>query len=103
MRLILSCAMAVVFVGCAHSGREAQKPNENGRSNAASGLLNSTNSPPGSVYNIKVYVVNRGDTLSAIGSRFHKSVAALRAMNPEINPDRLRIGQKIRVAEDKVN
>ena len=103
MRLILICAIALVITGCAHSGGEARKANGKGRSNASSVLLNSTNSPPGAVYNIKVYVVNRGDTLSSIGSRFHKSVAALMALNPDIDPNRLKIGQKIRVAEDKVN
>jgi LysM repeat protein len=103
MRLILICAIALVISGCAHSGGEAQKANGKSGQNVSSGLLKSTNSPPGAVYNIKVYVVNRGDTLSSIGSRFHKSVAALTALNPDINPNRLRIGQKLLITEDKVN
>ena len=101
MRMVLVCVVATLIAGCAHSGGEARKASENGRS-VSSGLLNSTNSPPGSVFNVKIYVIKRGDTLSAIGSRFHKSVAELRALNPTVNPDRLRIGEKIRVAEDKV-
>jgi hypothetical protein len=100
MRMVLVCVAALLIAGCAHSGGGGGKSNENGRS-ASSGLLNSTNAPPGSVYNVKVYVVKRGDTLSAIGSRFHKSVSELSALNPTINPNRLRIGEKIRVAEDK--
>jgi LysM repeat protein len=103
MRLILICAVVFIITGCAHSGREGQKGNGSVSRNVSSGLINSTNTPPGSVYNIKVYVVNRGDTLSRIGSRFHTSVTALKALNPGINPNRLMIGEKIRVAEEKAN
>jgi len=101
--MVLICVVALALAGCAHSGGEGPKPAGagNGRS-VANGLVISTNSPPGSVYNVKIYVVKRGDTLSAIGNRFHKSVTELKALNPKIDPMKLRIGEKIRVAEDKV-
>ena len=102
MRMVLVCVAALLIAGCAHTGGEGRNANENGRP-VSNGLLHSTNSPPGSVFVVKVYVVKRGDTLSAIGSRFHKSVSELQALNPTINPNRLRIGEKIRVAEDKMH
>lgn len=46
--------------------------------------------------NTTVYVVQRGDTLSAIAQRNHTTVAAILALNPQIrNPDRLFVGQRI--------
>jgi LysM repeat protein len=101
MRMVLACVAALLIAGCAHSGGGGRKANERAPA-VSNGLLSSTNLTPGSVFTVKVYVIKRGDTLSAIGSRFHKSVAELRALNPTINPNRLRIGEKIRVAEDKV-
>src|SRR3954466_8685343 len=101
MRMVLVCTAAVLIAGCAHSGGEARKSKEKAPL-VSNGLLNRTNSPPGAVFNAKIYVGRRGDTLSAIGNRFHKSVSELRALNPTINPNRLRIGEKIRVAEDKL-
>lgn len=46
--------------------------------------------------NTTVYVVQRGDTLSAIARRNNTTVAAILALNPQIrNPNRLRVGQRI--------
>jgi LysM repeat protein len=46
--------------------------------------------------NTTVYVVQRGDTLSAIARRNDTTVAAIMAINPQIrNPNRLRVGQRI--------
>lgn len=46
--------------------------------------------------NTTVYVVQRGDTLSAIARRNQTTVAALLALNPQIrNPNRLYVGQRI--------
>jgi LysM repeat protein len=101
MRMVLFCLAAVLIGGCAHSGGEARKVNDKAPA-VSSGLLSSTNLTPGSVVVVKIYVIQRGDTLSRIGSRFHKSVTELKALNPSINPNRLRIGEKIRVAEDKL-
>lgn len=43
------------------------------------------------------HTVRSGDTLSEIAGKYGKSLSALRRLNPGINADRLRIGQKIRV------
>lgn len=46
--------------------------------------------------NTTVYVVQRGDTLSAIARRNNTTVAAILRLNPQIrNPNRLYVGQRI--------
>ena len=45
----------------------------------------------------KYYTVRSGDTFGKIAQRNRKSIAQLKRLNPGINIDRLRIGQKIRV------
>ena len=46
---------------------------------------------------IRYHTVKSGDTLGAIAKREGKSVSAIQKLNPGINPNKLRIGQKIRV------
>lgn len=46
---------------------------------------------------MRYHTVVSGDTLSAIARKYGKSLNAVRALNPGINPGKLRIGQKIRV------
>ena len=43
------------------------------------------------------YRVKKGDTLGAIAKRNGKSLSAIQKLNPGVNPNKLRIGQKIRV------
>ncbi|MCC6455172.1 MAG: LysM peptidoglycan-binding domain-containing protein [Caldilineaceae bacterium] len=44
------------------------------------------------------YVVKRGDTLGAIARRYNTTIATLLRLNPQIrNPNRLYVGQRIRV------
>ncbi|MCR4823789.1 MAG: peptidoglycan DD-metalloendopeptidase family protein [Bacteroidales bacterium] len=46
---------------------------------------------------IKYYTVRSGDTLSAIAKKHGKSLSTIQKLNPGVNPNKLRIGQKIRV------
>lgn len=46
-----------------------------------------------------VHTVVKGDTLTGIAKRFKVSVQDLLVFNPRLVPDRLRIGQKVRVKE----
>ena len=46
---------------------------------------------------VKYYTVRSGDTLGAIAKRQGKSLSTLQKLNPGINPNKLSIGQKIRV------
>lgn len=45
------------------------------------------------------YEVKRGDTLGAIASRIGKSTTQLLELNPGLEPDRIREGQKLRVED----
>ena len=46
---------------------------------------------------MRYYTVKSGDTLGAIAKREGKSLGTIQKLNPGINPNKLRIGQKIRV------
>lgn len=45
----------------------------------------------------RYYRVRGGDTLEAIAIRFRTSVDKLDALNPKVDPNALRIGQRIRI------
>lgn len=51
--------------------------------------------PPTNTPAQSTYVVQEGDTLSAIARRFGVPVEALQAANPNVNPDLLRIGTEL--------
>lgn len=92
MKWILAVVLAIMMMGCAHTSREtgAQVRKESLATAA-----------PGEIYLVKVYVIQKGDTLSKIAGRFHTTVAELRARNPEVQPNKLQIGQRITVGEAK--
>ena len=93
--VIVSVALLALFMaGCA-TDRGAQT--QSIRADAS--LLSATNSVPGSTYEVRVYVIARGDTLAKIARQFGISIADLRAINPDLIPTRLKVGQKIRVSE----
>lgn len=46
---------------------------------------------------VKYYTVKSGDTFGKIAQRHGKSISQLRQLNPGINIERLRLGQKLRV------
>ena len=43
------------------------------------------------------HVVRRGDTLAAIADRYGTTVAAVRALNPDVDPVSLDVGRRLRV------
>ena len=45
----------------------------------------------------RTYVVQRGDSFSAIAVRTHTSVAALERLNPGVSATALRVGQRLKV------
>lgn len=45
----------------------------------------------------RTYVVQRGDSFSAIATKTHSSVARLERLNPRVSPTALRVGERIRV------
>jgi LysM repeat protein len=93
--VIISVLLSVLFMaGCA-TDREAQT--QSIRADAS--LLSVTNSVPGSTYEVRVYVIAAGDTVAKIARKFGISIADFEAINPSLNPTRLKIGQKVRVYE----
>ncbi len=46
---------------------------------------------------ILIHTVAEGETLAAIASRYQSDPATLEGLNPDLSPDRLRPGQKIKV------
>jgi LysM repeat protein len=95
--LILLGALVCASVGCAHRPKDPS-PEKPLLSNS---LLAHTNSPPGSVYSTKIYVVQKGDNFGKIAAQFGITANELKRLNPMINTTRLAIGQPIRVAEEK--
>lgn len=47
--------------------------------------------------NARYYVIQSGDTLGAIASKYNTTVDQLLTLNPEIDPSALQPGQRIRV------
>ena len=64
-------------------------------------ILSTTDALPGSIYDLRIYTVAKGDTLARIAEKFQIPLADLEAINPGLVPTRLLIGQKIRVYEKK--
>ena len=48
---------------------------------------------PGAQY----YVIQSGDTLGAIAARYHTTVDQLLTLNPQVDPNALHLGDRIRV------
>jgi len=68
---------------------------------ADASLLSITNEVPGSTYEVHVYVIQAGDTVAKIARQFQISISDFRAINPDLNPTRIKIGQEVRVYEKK--
>ncbi|ETI69861.1 mannosyl-glycoprotein endo-beta-N-acetylglucosamidase, partial [Neobacillus vireti LMG 21834] len=47
--------------------------------------------------NSTVYVIKSGDTFTKIGKTFGVTVSAIQALNPTVNPTKLKIGQTINI------
>lgn len=45
------------------------------------------------------YVIAKGDSVASIARKFQISIADFMAMNPNLNPTRLEVGQKVKVCE----
>ena len=54
---------------------------------------------PHQTIRITVHHVRAGDSLATIAARYHTTVASLQSLNPNVNPQAIRPGQALRVAE----
>lgn len=64
-------------------------------------LLSGTNTTPGAAFEVGVYVIQKGDTLARIAHRFNARSAEILAINPGLDSKKLRVGQQIRIYEQR--
>jgi spore germination protein YaaH len=64
---------------------------------AATGRHRVAAPPVKTVQHKRYYAVHAGDTLSSIAVETHVSLAALRRLNPNVQPTALFLGEKLRV------
>ena len=88
--------LALFVTGCATDERTVEQTR---KIEMGDYQLSATNAAPGSVYDLRVYVIASGDTFKTIAKQFQISVSDLKALNPDVQPFRLRVGEKIRVFE----
>ena len=98
--IIVPALLALVVVGCA-TDRDEQIQQQTRNIRRGTFLLSATNAEPGSTYDLGVYVVARGDTIAKIALQFQIPIRDFMAINPDLDPTRLVIGQKVRVYERK--
>jgi LysM repeat protein len=69
---------------------------------ARAGLSSSTVLEPGSTHEITVYVVKDGDNLKKIGALFGTMPREIKRLNPQLGFNQLRVGQALRVREQRI-
>lgn len=94
---VFAALSALVLAGCA-----TNHPAQTQSIHADIPLLSVAHPAPGSTYEIRVYVIASGDTAMKIARKFGISLADFKAINPGLNPARIRIGQKVRVYEKQI-
>jgi LysM repeat protein len=67
------------------------------RSSSHSHVVGNTSRARRGLARARFYVVKRGDTLSEISSRSGIPVPTLQILNPNLNPNALRAGQRLRL------
>jgi LysM repeat protein len=85
---------AVIVMHALHSGR--------GSARVATRAHHSSHPPPrppggGTHVGPTSYIVRSGDTLGLIASKFGVSVAQIVQLNPNLNPNALQVGQRVRL------
>jgi LysM repeat protein len=87
-------SMLIVLSGLFITGCATKTPEQPGAH-----LLSVVNAPPGSSYELGVYVLAPGDTVAKVCMRFEIKIRDFMAINPGLDPTRLRVGQTVRVYE----
>ena len=63
------------------------------------GLMTATNGIPGSTYTVRIYVLAEGDSAAKVCKQFQIRLHDFEAMNPNLHPNHLLVGQEVIVAE----
>jgi LysM repeat protein len=97
-QISLAAGLTLLLVSCA-ADRNAQLQHQTQMISRGAFLLSTTNTEPGSFYELGVYTIGKGDTVSKIAGQFQVSTRDLIEINPGLDPSRIMIGQKLRVYE----
>jgi LysM repeat protein len=89
--VLLACAAAVLLV--------VQKTLKDDPSSSSATTVTTTTTRTTKVSTRKTYRVRSGDTLGAISVRVDVPVDQLRKLNPDVDPQSLRAGQRLRLRE----
>jgi hypothetical protein len=95
---ILFGTLLITVAGCQTDSKSGVEGNQ-----TRGGALVLLKEPrPGSVYRIEFYSVAPPDTMLGIARRFNLSLAELGRLNPGIHPQRLQVGDLIRISEKRI-
>ena len=100
MRYIISTSicLAILASGCATQRPMAYPTRLNERRLLLAHSI-PADVPYGSIYEVRVYIVTRGDTATKISEQFHMTREQLAALNPDAQILRLKVGQRLVVNE----
>ncbi|MGD0273801.1 MAG: LysM domain-containing protein [Gaiellaceae bacterium] len=93
---LLAVTIFVLILRGGFGGGSDSKPVRAKPSTTASSTV--TNTSPRTV-TTRLYTIRSGDTLGAVAIHFGVSVDDIMALNPNIEPTALRVGQKIKVGK----
>jgi LysM repeat protein len=96
--LCIFVVLSLFSAGCASDPGSAD---QGGQIKQGDFILSTKDAAAGSVYELRVYVVAAGDTITKIALKFQISHRELMALNPGLPYTRLYVGQAIRVYEHK--
>ena len=94
-------AFALLATGCATQSTTTSSfyPTDPGERRQLLARSVPADTPCGSTYEVRVYIVQRGDTEAKISERLRMTKEQLTALNPGVNWLRLKIGQRVVVYE----
>jgi len=102
MRFALSIAFVfgVLATGCVtESAPNAAYPTEPAERRLRLAQSIPVDTPPGTTYEVRVYVVQPGDSFTTVTQRFHLSEQEFLALNPGMRTRQLKIKQRVVVHE----
>jgi LysM repeat protein len=97
---LLGVTVAVLLVRSGLEGHSAQTTTTGPAAHAPTGTTATTGTTTGgqtTTSTAKYYTVEKGDTYGSIAAKENTTVADLEALNPDVNPTALQVGQRIRV------
>jgi LysM repeat protein len=100
---LLGVTVAVLLVRSGLEGHPAQTATTTGpAAQSTTGTAGTTGTTTGgqtttATAAAKYYTVQKGDTYGSIAAKENTTVADLEALNPDVNPTTLQVGQRIRV------